>query len=69
MHQVIHLLQLTHTNNLDRSLDKPPAEEIKCFRGIFAVTDVGAFDSDASDDGLEYGCFEECTCWQTDGHN
>lgn len=59
MHEIVNLLQLAHTNNLDWRLDETAAKEVNGFGGVFPIADVGAFDGDASEDCFEDWGFQE----------
>ena len=69
MHQVVHLLQLAQSNNLERSFDESTLEEFDSLCSVLSVTYVRAFDGDAFDDGFENGCFEVCTSWKANGND
>lgn len=66
MHQIIHLLQLTHPDRLERRLDQAPPEEIQGLPGILAIPHITALDRLHANHGLKDGRLEERTGGQTD---
>lgn len=66
VHEVVDLLQLRQTDNLERCLDEAAAVEVECLRGIFAIADVRALDGDHLDDRLEHRGAKVGAGWETD---
>lgn len=55
MHEIVHLLELRHPNDLEWSLNDTTTEKLDGLGRVLAVADVRAPDRDHLDDGLEDG--------------
>lgn len=65
LHEVVDLVELRQTDNLEGSLDHATSEEVKSLGGILAVTDVRTLDGDHADDGVEDRSLQVSTGGQT----